>query len=488
MAKVPFPLPKEYGLERDVQINSSQIINAYAIPTSATVEKECWVPASGYEIPQIVGTGDVRAQFVFRDIQYLVSGDEIYSRDSAGVLALLGPISAISGYVGITANEKQVIFVSGGNAYLWDTVTAIFAPVVFGFTITPADVTMLDNYFIIPDEGQQKFYVSALNNGAVWNVLDFAIFQSNPDVLVAVHTLKRRLYLFGRESIETWYDAGAPVFPFRRDNNALFEHGCVAPATIQEGFEVMLYLARNKDGTSGVMLVQGVSQPKKISSLALDYFLQNLSSPSDSSAILYKENGLTFYQLNFYADNATFLYVLETGRWSQLSLPNGDGNQIISHSYYINKHYVGIAETNSIFEFSSRFFTYNQQLIRFILISSQFFDTTNNRIRLDRLRLELTTGMPSVTLPIQYESPQVDSLIKSNQAPEAILSISRDGGRTFGNGRRESLGKYGDFLRMVTWRRLGAQRGRRIVIKIEIPYKIPFVVTGAFLHFEVLPE
>ena len=100
----------------------------------------------------------------------------------------------------------------------------------------------------------------------------------------------------------------------------------------------------------------------------------------------------------------------------------------------------------------------------------------------------MNTGMPQVTLPIQNTNSQVNDLIVDNDSAEAILFVSRDGGRTFGNGRRQSLGKYGDFLKQVYWRRLGSQRGRRMVLLLEFPYKIPFVLIGAYIDYEVLPE
>jgi hypothetical protein len=353
---------------------------------------------------------------------------------------------------------------------------------------------MLDNYFIVPDGNTQKFYVSALNNGLSWSVTNFAIFQSHPDTLVACHVLKRRLYLFGQRSIETWFDAGAPVFPLRRDNNALYEHGCASANTIRtigagDTFEILVYLARSNDGPSSVMLIEGESRPQKISSIAVDYYLENnITNPEDSDAILYKENGLTFYQLNFTADNASFLYVFETKRWHVLSVGNGDRHPSISHSFFFGKHYIGINTSNKLYEMSSDYFTYDKELIRCFLISKQYFSVENNRIRLDKFILELTTGMPAVTLPIQYANEQVNDLITQNAEPEAILSISRDGGRTFGNGIRVGLGRYGDYNRQVVWRRLGSNHARRLVVKIEIPYKIPFVIIGAYAYGEVLPE
>lgn len=488
MAQQPFTLPDSYKIERDVTINASRVVNMYAIPAEKTVQSLAWVPASGFQNPTLVGSFPIRAQYVFRGLLYIVTGDAIYSLDAGLVPTFLGMINTLNGYVGVTANENQLIFVDGGDAYVWDTMTTTFTTVAFGFPIFPVDVTMIDNYFVIPNGGTQKFYVSALNDGTMWDVLDFAIFQSTPDQLVATNSLKRRVYLFGNYSTEVWYDAGASDFPLRRDNNSLFEHGCASPDTIKEGFEVMLYLAQNQDGSAGVMLVQGTAYPQKISSPELDLYLQNVTMLNDSQAFLYKENGFTFYQLSFNTDNKTFLYVIETQKWSELETESGDRHPAANHSFFNNKHYVGMFDENKIYELSYQFFTYREELIKCILVCPPFYDTNHKRIRIDRFELEVAGGIPQGTLPNQMIYDQLNSLVVDNKSPNALLFVSRDGGRTFGNGVRASTGRLGDYLKRVLWRRLGCQKGRRIVLKIEFPYLVPFIVIGAYVIFEVLPQ
>ena len=488
--RIPLPLAKEYKLERDVTINAERLINMYVQPATETTQGFSLYPASGFQNSFLVGAATIRAQFVFKDTMYVVSGNAIYSVDSLLVPTFLGNITTLNGYVGIDANETQVIFVDGANAYIWNTLTSVFSTVVFGFSppIAPIDVTMIDNYFIIPDGNTIKFYVSSLNDGSTWNVLNFALFQSNPDELQAVNTLKRRIYLFGKYTTEVWYDAGDSDFPLRRDNNSLFEHGIASPGTVREGFEVMFYLAQNKDGAAGVMLVAGTDTPRKISSPEVDLYLQGVTNLSDSSAILYKENGYTFYQLSFTTDNRTFVYVLETDKWHELSLADGSRHPAQSHAFFNNKHYIGVYNANKIYELSYKFFTYGGDLIRCQIINPPLFNNEHTRIRADRYELEVITGMPSGTLPNQDIYPQLNELIVNNQEATVILYVSRDGGRTFGNGIRAGIGLLGNYRKRVIWRRLGCMWARRMVLKIEFPYLIPFIVVGSYIICEDLPE
>lgn len=483
-----FPLAKEYKIERDVLIDSSRIINMHAIPAINTTQQTAWVPVSGFENGISVGTGPARAAFVFRGSIYWVSGTDIFEIDSTLVPVLRGTIGTATGYVGITANQTQVMFVDGDKGYIWDTASSVFSTIVFGFPILPSDVAMLDNYFITFEAGQQKFYVSALGDGTTWSALNFAVFESNPDQLLAIKALKRRLFLFGQFSTETWYDAGATDFPLRRDNNSLFEHGVYSAAAVNEGFEIMMYLAQNQNGCAGVMLVLGTALPQKVSTPAIDLLLQGLTDLTDSDSILYKENGFTFYQLSFVTDNLTLVYVVETNLWHQIELIDGSRSPISVHAYLNSTHYVGTFNSNQLYELSYKFFTFDGDLIRMILDSPPFYSPQHKRIRVDRFELEVNTGMPEVTLPVQYRYDYLNEFIQQNGDPSVILFISRDGGRTYGNGHRVSIGKLGDYTLPVRWRKLGVHRERRVVIRLEFPYKLPLIIIGAYIVFEELPE
>ncbi len=486
--RAPYPIMSEFDVQREVQINGERAINMYSIPTKATQEKKAIVPASGFEFPLEVGSGPQRVSFVFKEIFYQISGNQLFSIDSSKVVTFLGTLTTPSGFARMTANENQVVLADGTNAYVWDTVTTTFTTVVFGFPINPGDITMLDGYIVAINLDTIKFFVSALNDATMWNVLDFALFESTPDQLVACRTLKRRIYFFGKITTEVWYDAGAANFPFRRDNNSLFEHGCASAGTVKEGFELMFYLARNRDGAAGVMMVQGVSQPLKISSPEIDLFLQELTNLEDADAILYKENGLTFYQLNFSTDDRSIVYIPETRRWHELSLPNGSRHPAATHAFFLNTHFIGDFNGINLFEQSFRFFTYNGELIRGRLRGAPFYAPNHQRIRVDRIELEVLSGFPDGSFANQQKYTQLDDLVKTNQPADIILFVSRDGGLTFGNGRRADFGRLGQYNKRTLWHRLGVNKGRRIVFEFEFPFEVPFYILGAYIIYEVLPQ
>ncbi|MFZ4761051.1 MAG: hypothetical protein ACOYLX_23030, partial [Burkholderiaceae bacterium] len=61
--------------------------------------------------------------------------------------------------------------------------------------------------------------------------------------------------------------------------------------------------------------------------------------------------------------------------------------------------------------------------------------------------------------------------------PQILLAVSRDGGRTFANDMTTALGRQGQYLKVVEWRRLGTATD--FVFKIRMTDPVKFALTGA---------
>lgn len=73
--------------------------------------------------------------------------------------------------------------------------------------------------------------------------------------------------------------------------------------------------------------------------------------------------------------------------------------------------------------------------------------------------------------------------------PVIFLAISRDGGQTYGNYAKATMGKIGNRTHRSVWRKLGTTpRGQGFTPKIEFFNEIPFIILGAAWDFDVLPE
>lgn len=101
----------------------------------------------------------------------------------------------------------------------------------------------------------------------------------------------------------------------------------------------------------------------------------------------------------------------------------------------------------------------------------------------DGISIDITTSGSG--LNTIYLVPKVIN----EESPVIFLSISKDGGQTYGNLTKAPMGAIGQRTFRSVWRKLGTTpRGQGYTPKIEFFNKTPFVVLGAAWVFEQLPE
>lgn len=342
---------------------------------------------------------------------------------------------------------------------------------------------------------------------------------SHPGTIVACRTLHRRLFLFSQFFTEVWENSGIGTnLPFRRNNSFLIEYGTPSVGSIWVDFDMMIFLSQTRGGLGPVMQVNG-TQPLPISNRALDFQLAQyaaLEQISDCRSFIIKENGLIFYRMNFTAANHTFVYNVtlsdpsqeETKMWHEEEILNGDRHPAQTHVFINGLNYVGDYQKPILYQVDSQTFTNNGEPIRRMRITKAIVPTGYQRIRIDRLQIDLLQGnvaqIGDITTELDLftedgfelltEGGDVIELeqgltISQPEQPYVFLSLSRDGGQTYGYEIKAPMGKVGQRAFRTLWRKLGTiPRGQAFVAKFECYDEIPFVILGASWAFEVLPE
>jgi hypothetical protein len=352
--------------------------------------------------------------------------------------------------------------------------------------------------------------------------LQQAFINSHPGNIVACRTLHRRVFLFSMNFTEVWENSGqGSNLPLRRNNNLLMEYGTPAVGSIVTGFDKMIFLSQDKDGLGAVMEVIG-TESIPISNRALDFQLAQyaeLQQISDAQGIFIKENGIIFYRLNFTAANHTFVYDVtlsdprqEEGKlWHEEQVLNGDRHPAQTHGYFFGNNYFGAYNSLILYQVDSSFVTNDGEAIARIRIGRAYVPATYNRTRCDRFMLDVIQGLAELEvvppaeidlltetlIPITTESG-INILLEPGNSgfsifnlaePVVFLSISKDGGVTFGHRLNGTVGAIGDRTHRTVWRKLGViPRGQAFVPKIEFFNQVPFIILGAAWVFEVLPE
>ena len=361
--------------------------------------------------------------------------------------------------------------------------------------------------------GTAPIFVS--NNGQ----LQQGSITSHPGNIVACRTLHRRLFLFSEFYIEVWENAGLGTnLPFRRSNSLLIEYGTPAIGSISVGFDIMIFLSQSRDGLGSVMQVVG-AQAIAISNRALDFQLAQYAAQqqiTDCNGFLIKENGIIFYRMNFTAANHTYVYDVtlsdptkEEGKlWHEEDVLNGNRHPAQTHAYFNGINYVGHYSLPILYQLDSQTFTNDGEAIHRMRIGKAIVPPTYQRLRIDRFQLDLLQGqffqgtfstdqdLAAETGDLLMTESGDDILLEQGfiqpligVTPYAFLSISKDGGQTYGYYQRAPMGTTGSRTFRTLWRKLGTiPRGQAFVPKIEFYDPIPIVILGASWFFEVMPE
>lgn len=435
---------------------------------------------------------------------------------------------SLSTFTMASSSANIVISYSGGSIANYQVGT----PIVFAGGSLPAELTAGVVYYVKTIVNATTIQVSASDGGTVITSaaggsgtitnngqLQLGSITTHPGTIVACRTLHRRLFLFSQFFTEVWENAGIGTnLPFRRNNALLMEYGTPALGSISVSFDMMAFLAQTRDGLGSVMQVTG-TESIPISTSALDAQLSTyakLQQISDCQAFLIKENNIIFYRMNFTAAQHTFVYNVTMSDPSQDSRklwheeePLGGGRHVAqTHAYFNGINYVGHYALPILYILDNQTFTNDGVAIRRMRITKAIVPPGYQRIRIDRLQVDLLQGNIA-DIETEFETQQLftengiglltengEELLAEQELqvgnPQELfvfLSISRDGGQTYGYTIKAPMGAVGQRTFRTLWRKLGViPRGQAFVCKFEFFQSVPFIVLGASWAMEVLPE
>lgn len=459
--------------------DSQRTINMFEYSDADGKRGKILINTSGLiEVVEIVGgLQGWRASFVFQEFVYFVVEDIIYRMNSDFIANTLGTITTDGGFVAIEANTHQVIFVDGSKGYIYDTASNVFSEITSpGFPALPLDVAFLDGFFIVPAGDTNTYTLSSLNDGTTWSALNSAAINTHPGTITAVQTLHRKLFIFSQFYCEVWENAGLSDFPLRRNNSLLMEYGTISPASTVTGFDRMFFLSQDRDGLGHVIMVNG-TQAIPISNSALDYELNQYESIADAAGMVYQDWGIIFYRLNFTVANKTWVFNVSqsTGedlRWHNEEMLDGSRHIAQTHFYYNGLHYFGSYNSGKCYQISNTTYVNGTETIKRERVPTLLYDKSGNRLRVDRLYIDLVQGDAAAN--------------GINEQPIVYLAISRDGGRSYGNELEGYMGRIGQHTFRTVFRKLG--RAQTFTFRVRFYNQVKFIILGAAIDYEVLPE
>jgi hypothetical protein len=406
-----------------------------------------------------LGTGPLRGLHEMDGTLFAVSGANLYSVTSGHVATQLGGQISGSGIVSMDDNGSEIVIANGSNGYIWDATSGfrIISDTDFNAANT---VTFMDSFFLFDRAGTGQLFRSDQLNGASYDGTAFTTAESQSDDLLAVYNHKQILYALGKRSIELYGNAGAANMPFQRIPGATINRGIAGSFGIADEDESMFILGDDRIGyrLSGQAL-------KRMSTHAIEAAWQGYGTVADVSCFSYTWNGHKFVFFTFPEIAATWCHDVATGLWHERVSHDRTGNSLgrwrgsCSASAY-ERTYVGDAFSGKIGYLSPTTYTeFGDDTIAEMV--SPPLHGNGKRVFMPWFELDIETGVG----------------LTSGQGsdPQAMLSISDNGGRSFDSPELwSSMGKIGEYdgtAYQLRWDRLGSFYNRHVKVTISDPVR-----------------
>lgn len=448
-----------------LKISQQRVVNGYAEIQPPDAKTQIPVFGSpGIRTLGTMGNGPVRGLTRLGSLVYGVSGDGFYQMDSTGTVTQRGSGITGSGVVSIAKSTVNEIAITNGSlGFLYNASTTNFDQITDANFQAAETNTFLDGYFIYDWLGTNKFFLSALLDGATYPSLSFAYAESQADNVLAVVNRKSALLLFGEDSVEVWDHTGASSFPFQKIKGATLDRGLAAAhATVAED-EAVFFL-----GNDLVFYRYDGNGVRRISTHAIEKAWQRYTTTTDAFCQVHIFGGHKFIVLTFPTEGTTWVTDIATNYlWHERASYDPTGMEVRWRAnaavQAFGKQFIGDANSGQVGYLDATIYTEFGDPFYMELVAPPIHGDGKN-VFMPQFELDIETGVGLRT--------------GQGSDPQVMLSYSDDSGYSWSDGELwQSLGATGNGLATVQWNKLGSFFERTMRIRISDPVKR--VVLGA---------
>lgn len=305
-------------------------------------------------------------------------------------------------------------------------------------------------------------------------------FQSKPDNCLACVRVPGRsgqILIMGSTVTEVWTDLGLQLFPYQRNSGYVIDYGCLNPATIAASDDFVIWLGSNEKSGPVIMICAG-NGTEQISTDGINYKLSTLVNPEDSYGFIFKQNGQMFYQITFAdpQDNVTYIYHFNAKVFYTLCDTNQNHHIARRAIFFNNDYYFVSFNDGNLYQLSDKFNTADGKEIPRIIITAPSALPDRRPFVVNSLTFPIEQGMEqsSVSTVVSAMSYIIDNegnylvdnegnqlidneitYVENKQSSRVDLSISSDGGVTFGDPVGIYLNKEGQRMNIFKFYNLG---------------------------------
>jgi len=474
---VDLPLGNGFYLAESLPVSSQLCTNMYPnYPETQGISQAQLYPSPG--IIELTTTGPQpeeanRGAYEFSGNAYFVNGNRLYFIDATGNQTDLGLISG-SGRVSIADNGTQMCIVvpSTGIGYIYTETGGLVQITDPNFTANgnAEIVVFVDGYFVFTT-ASKRFFISNLNNGLVYDALDFGSAEADPDIIRSAHVHKNQLYIFGSQTIEVFQNVGGAGFPFQRISGFVIPKGITSPFSVAEFDNTFCFIGQGANETPRIYAFTG-SGVQEISHTAIESLLQQSTTLEDTFVFTYSFRGARF--IGWSGQGGTIIYDSKASAlggkkvWHQRTSSNVEGS--------------------TRWRISSLITAYDKLLVgdsvdgRIGVLESDVYTEYGNNIN----RVFRTITLENNSMPAYFGYFEVIAEtglgLPDNTDPLIGMTYSDDA-KNYISTRYRSAGKQGEYSRKIRWQQLGRTNRWRI-FEISMSDPIRWVINKVTMEIQ----
>lgn len=513
------------GNEVPLKIVGSTVFGRY--PKISTEETYNMLVSDGFLVPYagyaaqftLSPNGKGRGAFssISSDLVVAVVGTGVYIINPDLSYQMIGSILTSSGDVFIAENNsKQIAITDYANLYVYDygkspATFSIYNAQNMGLpsTVTmPGYISFQDGRLILASTGTSAWQLSGFNNATVWGNTPQTTgqLQTKTDTVLAAVPVPGHgnlLLVFGYTVGEAWTDQGLALFPYAKNTTFNLDYGCLNPATIDSLENYVVWISQNEKSGPAVTYTTG-GEIRRISTDGIDFKLSNLTNPSDCYGFLFRQDGHVIYQFAFPTDNLSYAYDFNTQKFFTVTDEALNYHPARKVVFFNGVYYFVSNKDGNFYEFDTSITDYVYSLpnaatpivkeIPRIRICPPIRLPSQRNFIAKNLGFTIENGQPNTITNVSVPQPIPQTVLVTESLPyptiittesgfaiqltnfmgtinfpisssRVDLSISRDGGQTFGNSRMRNMNASGKGKSLFIYRQLGRLNDSSVMLK-----------------------
>ena len=347
-------------------VNAERTVNWYSEIATGTPKAKTWLaPTPGCAAHVILGAGPVRALYSEEDRCWAVGGSSFFELFAGGTFTYIGEVGLDDYSATISSNGSdghQLFITSAGNGFIFDLLANTLTPITAPDFPTPVSMgAFVDGYFLALQANTDRFQISALENGLLWDALDVALVSQTTGIIRALVPVHREVWLLGTAMTTVWADIGDPDFPFAPIPGAYIEQGIGSRFGWTQVDNSLFWHGNNEDGGRIAYRAQGCT-PQRISTHAVEQAWAEVSTMEDAIAWSYQDRGHAFACWYIPAAETSWCYDVATQAWHERALWNPalyawEPHLARCHTWVWDKHLIGDRQSPAVYHLDAATYT-----------------------------------------------------------------------------------------------------------------------------------